>query len=175
MSFEAKLDRLVTHHLELRDQLACHDMKDAKEFARLSKEYSNLTEISEVILELRKMQKEKTDLEAMLSDSSLDTDMKTMAQQDYDSILQNIPEFEHKIKILLLPKDADDERNAILEVRAGAGGEEAGLFAATLFRMYQRYAANKGWKFEIIALSDTGLGAIREASASITGQGVFAR
>lgn len=175
MSFEAKLDRLVTHHLELRDQLACHDMRDAKEFARLSKEYSDLTEIAEVILELRKIQKEKTDLEAMINDSSLDTDMKAMAQQDYDTILQSIPKLEQKIKILLLPKDVDDERNAILEIRAGAGGDEAGLFASNLFRMYQRYAANKGWKFEIIALSDTGLGAIREASASITGKGVFAR
>lgn len=175
MSFEAKLDRLVAHHLELRDQLACHDMKDPKDFARLSKEYSDLTEIAEVILQLRKKQQEKLDLEALLSDQSLDADMKAMAQQDYDSLFNELPELEQKIKILLLPKDADDERNAILEIRAGAGGEEAGLFAATLFRMYQRYAANKGWKFEIIAMSDTGLGAIREASASISGKGVFAR
>ncbi len=175
MSFEVKLDRLVTHHQELQDLLAHHDMKDAKEFARLSKEYSDLTEISEVILDLRKTQREKIDLEAMLNDSSLESDMKAMAQQDYDAILHALPEFEQKIKVLLLPKDADDERNAILEVRAGAGGDEAGLFAANLFRMYQRYAANKGWKFEIIALSDTSLGAIREASASIAGKGVFAR
>jgi peptide chain release factor 1 len=150
-------------------------MKDPKDFARLSKEYSDLTEIAEVILQLRKKQQEKLDLEALLSDQSLDADMKAMAQQDYDSLFNELPELEQKIKILLLPKDADDERNAILEIRAGAGGEEAGLFAATLFRMYQRYAANKGWKFEIIAMSDTGLGAIREASASISGKGVFAR
>ncbi len=175
MSFEVKLDRLVTHHQELQDQLACHDMKDTKDFARLSKEYSDLTEIAGVVLQLRKKQQEKLDLEALLSDSSLDADMKAMAQLDYDSLFNELPELEQKIKVLLLPKDADDERNAILEIRAGAGGDEAGLFAATLFRMYQRYAANQGWKFEIIAMSDTGLGAIREASATIAGKGVFAR
>lgn len=175
MLFNAKLDRLVVHHIEMRDLLACHDMSDLKEFARLSKEYSDLTRVAEAIESLRFKQKEKLDLEEMLKDASLDSEMKTMVQQDYDSILLLMPELEQNIKILLLPKDMDDERNAILEVRAGTGGDEAGLFAANLFRMYQRYAANQGWKFEIIALSDTGLGAIREASASISGKGVFAR
>jgi peptide chain release factor 1 len=175
MSFDAKLDRLVVHHVEMRDLLASFDMSDLKEFARLSKEYSDLTQVAEAIEKLRSKQKEKRDLDEMLKDSSLDAEMKAMVQQDYDAILTSLPEIEQSIKVLLLPKDMDDERNAILEVRAGAGGDEAGLFAANLFRMYQRYAANQGWKFEIIALSDTGLGAIREASASISGKGVFAR
>jgi peptide chain release factor 1 len=175
MSFDNKLNRLVERHLELRDLLATHDMKDAKEFAKLSKEYSDLTDIADAISNLRNKQAEKSDLAAMLSDSGLDAEMKQMAQADYDSLLEEIPNLEQQIKVLLLPKDADDERNAILEVRAGTGGEEAGLFAAVLFRMYQRYAANKGWRFEIIAMSDTGLGAIKEASASISGKGVFAR
>ncbi len=175
MSFDAKLDRLVAHHLALRDLLASFDMSDLKEFARLSKEYSDLTEVAETIEALRFKQQEKLDLEDMLNDAALDAQMKAMAQQDYDQLLLQLPALEQKIKVLLLPKDMDDERNAILEVRAGTGGDEAGLFAANLFRMYQRYAANQGWKFEIIALSDTGLGAIREASASIAGKGVFAR
>lgn len=175
MSFDAKLDRLVARHEEMRDLLASHDMSDPKEFAKLSKEYSDLTEVAEAIAELRVKQKEKLDLEEMLKDSTLDAEMKEMVQQDYDNILLKIPEQEHHIKILLLPKDMDDERNAILEIRAGAGGDEAGLFAANLFRMYQRYAVNQGWKFEIIAISDTGLGAIKEASATISGKGVFAR
>lgn len=175
MSFDNKLNRLVERHLELRDLLATHDMKDAKDFAKLSKEYSDLTDIADAISNLRSKQSEKVDLAAMLSDSALDAEMKQLAQADYDLLLQELPELEQQIKVLLLPKDADDERNAILEVRAGTGGEEAGLFAAVLFRMYQRYAANKGWRFEIIAMSDTGLGAIKEASASISGKGVFAR
>lgn len=175
MSFDNKLNRLVERHIDLRDLLATHDMKDAKDFAKLSKEYSDLTDIAEAIADLRNKQAEKNDLAAMLSDSSLDTEMKQLAQSDYDLLLEELPNIEQQIKVLLLPKDADDERNAILEVRAGTGGEEAGLFAAVLFRMYQRYAANKGWRFEIIAMSDTGLGAIKEASASISGKGVFAR
>ena len=175
MSFDAKLDRLVSRHIEMRDLLATHDMRDPKEFAKLSKEYSDLTEVAEAIAELRSKQKEKLDLEEMLKDSILDAEMKELVQQDYDNILLQIPEQEHNIKILLLPKDMDDERNAILEIRAGAGGDEAGLFASNLFRMYQRYAANQGWKFEIIAFSDSGLGAIKEASATISGKGVFAR
>lgn len=175
MSFDAKLDRLVTRHIEMRDLLASHDMADLKDFAKLSKEYSDLTEIAEAISNIRLKQKEKLDLEEMLKDSGLDAEMKEMVQKDYDDILLKIPELEHGIKVLLLPKDMDDERNAILEIRAGTGGDEAGLFAANLFRMYQRYSANQGWKFEIIAFNDSGLGAIKEASASISGKGVFAR
>lgn len=175
MSFDAKLDRLVSRFIEMRELLSTHDMSDPKEFAKLSKEYSDLTEVAETIGILRTKQKEKVDLEEMLKDSSLDSEMKEMVQQDYDNVLIQIPEIEHNIKILLLPKDMDDERNAILEVRAGAGGDEAGLFASNLFRMYQRYAANQGWKFEIIAINDSGLGAIKEASATISGKGVFAR
>src|SRR3989338_3234697 len=175
MSFDNKLNRLVERHLELRDLLATHDMKDAKDFAKLSKEYSDLTDIADAIANLRNKQSEKIDLAAMLGDSSLDSEMKQMAQADYDLLFEALPKLEQQIKFLLLTKDADDERDAILEVRAGTGGEEAGLFAAVLFRMYQRYAANKGWRFEIIAMSDTGLGAIKEASASISGKGVFAR
>lgn len=175
MSFDDKLNRLVGRHLELRDQLATHDMSNAKEFAKLSKEYSDLTDIADAINHLRAKQAEKIDLQVLLADASLDAEMKELAQIDYDALFESLPEIEQQIKVLLLPKDADDERNAILEVRAGTGGEEAGLFAAVLFRMYQRYAANKGWRFEIIAMSDTGLGAIKEASASISGKGVFAR
>ena len=173
MSFEVKLDRLVTHHQELQDLLAHHDMKDAKEFARLSKEYSDLTEISEVILELRKTQREKIDLEAMLTDSSLESDMKAMAQQDYDAILHALPEFEQKIKVLLLPKDADDERNAILEVRAGAGGDEAGLFVGDLLKMYSRYAEQKGLHIQLLDLHDSEVGGYKEVTFELNGDDVF--
>ena len=101
--------------------------------------------------------------------------MKDLASTELHELKAKLPELELSIKIRLLPKDADDERNVILEVRAGTGGEEAALFAAALLRMYQRYAANKGWKCEILDMSETGIGGLREASASITGKGVYAR
>jgi len=91
------------------------------------------------------------------------------------SLRERLPELELTVKLALLPRDEDDERNAILEVRAGTGGEEAALFAAELFRMYQRYAALRGWRFELLDLSETGIGGVKEAVASITGRNVFAR
>ena len=91
------------------------------------------------------------------------------------ALRERLPDLEQQVKLALLPKDSDDQRNAILEVRAGTGGEEAALFAAELFRMYQRYAALRGWRFEILDLSETGLGGFKEATASISGRDVFAR
>ena len=101
--------------------------------------------------------------------------MLDMAKEEKVLIEKKIPILEENIKISLLPKDEADEKNAILEVRAGTGGEEAALFASTLFRMYHRYAENKGWKFEVLSISDTGIGGYKEASASISGKNVFSR
>lgn len=173
MSFALKLDRLLKHFEELRETLA--SPMDHQEFAKLSKEYSDLTPVAEAVLSLRKTEQEMRDLESMLSDPSLDAEMKTMAQGEFQELKDKLPDHEMAVKLLLLPKDQDDDKNVILEVRAGTGGEEAGLFAANLLRMYQRYAAVKGWRFELLNYNETGLGAIREASAEITGKGVFAR
>jgi peptide chain release factor 1 len=104
-----------------------------------------------------------------------DPELKGLAEEEMQGLRVRLPELELNIKLALLPRDEDDERNAILEVRAGTGGEEAALFAAALFRMYQRYAALKGWRFELLDLSETGLGGVKEAAASITGRNVFAR
>lgn len=175
MSFDIKLDRLVARHNDLRDILATHTMDNPAEFAKLSKEYSDLTDIAESILALRQKQKNLKEAEELLGESGLDGSMRELAQMEVLALKEEIPTFEHHIRVLLLPKDVDDERNAILEVRAGTGGEEASLFAASLFRMYQRYAALKGWQFEILNSADTGLGGLKDASASITGKGVFAR
>ena len=101
--------------------------------------------------------------------------MKAMAEEEVRALQGRLPELELAVKMSLLPKDEDDERNAILEIRAGTGGEEAALFGAVLFRMYQRYAALRGWRFELLDLSETGLGGFKEAVASITGRDVFAR
>lgn len=175
MSFSRKLDRLLQRHNELRDQLASGDMSDPQAFVKLSKEYSDLTPIIDSIMAIRQLEQEMIDLEAMAVDATVDAEMRDMATAEFHELKLLIPARELDLKIQLLPKDADDERNAILEVRAGTGGEEAGLFAANLLRMYQRYAAIKGWRFELLNTSETGLGAIKEASASISGKGVFAR
>src|SRR5947208_16624075 len=101
--------------------------------------------------------------------------MRALAEEEMQSLREQLPELELAVKMALLPRDEDDERNAILEVRAGTGGEEAALFAAELFRMYQRYAGLRGWRFELLDLSETGIGGVKEAAASITGRNVFAR
>lgn len=175
MSFSVKLERLLQRHHDVRDALATSTVSDPQEFARLSKEYSDLTPIADAISRLKSTEQEIADLEAMLADPSTDKDIVDLASHELQELKNKLPELELSLKIRLLPKDADDERNVILEVRAGTGGEEAGLFAATLLRMYQRYAANKGWRYEILDMNETGIGGIREASVSITGKGVYAR
>jgi peptide chain release factor 1 len=111
----------------------------------------------------------------MVKDPDMDPELKAMAEADVMELSKTIADMDHQIKVLLLPKDEADDRNAILEIRAGAGGDEAGLFASELLRMYQRYCEIHGWKFEMMSLSESGIGSIREASATITGKGVFAR
>ncbi|GEO40678.1 peptide chain release factor 1 [Skermanella aerolata] len=170
MSFEDMFNRVAARHDELRDALAGGQV-EAHAFAKMSKEYSELTPIAEAIAELRKARDERRDLDAMLADP----EMKDLAEAELEALDRRLPELERGIQILLLPKDEADEKNAILEVRAGTGGEEAALFAAELFQMYQRYAALRGWKFETMDVSETGIGGYKEATASITGRSVFAR
>jgi peptide chain release factor 1 len=172
---EGKLERVVKRHDELAALLASPDQKDAQAYARNSKEYSDLTPLVEAIGELKTAKREMADLEAMLADSATDADMRALAEDELPALKTRVPELEHKVKLLLLPKDEADERNAILEVRAGTGGEEAALFAAALFRMYARYAALHNWKFEVMDVNETGLGGYKEATATITGRNVFAR
>ena len=172
-SLDAKLDRVVRRHAELADTLARPDTA-AGEFGKLSKEYSDLTPMVEAIAELRNAQRELADLEQIQA-NEVDAELRAMAEAEIPVLQRRIPEIEQRIKIMLLPKDEADERNAILEVRAGTGGEEAALFAAVLLRMYQRYAGIRGWRFEVLDVSETGLGGIKEASAEVTGRNVFER
>jgi peptide chain release factor 1 len=172
---EGKLERVVKRHDELAALLASPDQKDAQTYARNSKEYSDLTPLVEAIGELKTAKREMSDLEALVADSSTDADMRALAEEELPALKTRVPELEHKVKLALLPKDEADERNAILEVRAGTGGEEAALFAAALFRMYARYSALRGWKFEVMDVNETGLGGYKEATATITGRNVFAR
>lgn len=174
MNLEQKLNQVLTHFEELREKLSSV-MGEPAEFARLSKEYSDLTPIAEKIIEWQQLLKETESLKEFLADPSLDKEMQDMGQEDLQRVHDRLPHLSREIQLLLLPKDEDDDRNAILEVRAGTGGEEAALFAADLLRMYQRYTELQGWRFELMHESDTGLGGIKEASASISGKGVFAR
>lgn len=173
MSFTQKLDNLVTKFAELEKKLLDPSAL-GQNFAKISKEHSDLTPIVALINEYQKTQKEISDIDEMLPVTE-DKDMRDMMESERFDLTKKIPDLEQQIKISLLPKDAADEKNAILEVRAGTGGEEAALFAQRLFAMYQRYAEKKRWKFEILSISDTGLGGYKEASASISGRGVFAR
>jgi peptide chain release factor 1 len=175
MSLRDKLSRVVKRHEELSALLASEGPRNAQDFARLSKEFSDLTPLVEAISTLRRAESEQADLQAMLADPGSDADMKALANTELNELNRRLPQMEQQIKLLLLPKDEADARNAILEVRAGTGGEEAALFAAALFRMYARYATVRGWRFEPMDINETGLGGYKEATASITGRNVFER
>jgi peptide chain release factor 1 len=168
VSLDEKLTRVVSRYEEVRDLLA-HDPK--ADIAKLSKELSDLTPVVERITEWRSAQQAMTDAQAMLSDP----DMRDLAQEEIEALKEQLPALEHEVQLSLLPKDEADERNAILEVRAGTGGDEAALFAAELFRLYERYAASKGWRFEVMEVNETGIGGYKEASARISGRNVFGR
>ena len=170
MSLLQKLDQISARHAELQAALSAGTL-DSQKFVAASKEYADLGPLVEAIGEWRKAERELKDAEAMAADP----DMKAMAEEEAAALKKRLPELERVVKRMLLPKDAADEKNAILEIRAGTGGDEAALFAGDLFRMYQRYAAEHGWRFEIMELSDTGIGGYKEAIAAVSGRGVFAR
>ena len=169
--FDVKLDKVVRRHAELRDALA--DPARGGEFAKLSKEYSDLSPLVDGIEALKKARQEREDLTEIAQGT--EPEMRSLAEVEMKALDKRIPELEQQVKVLLLPKDEADERNAILEVRAGTGGDEAALFAAELFRMYQRYAALHNWRFEVMEVSESDLGGMKEAIASITGRDVFHR
>lgn len=175
MDLDEKLSRVVARQDELGDILAGQGKVDAREFARMSKEYADLTPVVTAIHKLRRLQAEIAGLDGILSDASADPEMKSLAEDERAALVADLPKIEHEIRILLIPKDEADERNAIIELRAGTGGDEAALFAGELFRMYQRYADLHGWKFEILSTSENDIGGLKEASGTITGRGVFAR
>jgi peptide chain release factor 1 len=165
-----RLDQLVRRHHELSDALAGTNLSGG-DFAKLSKEYSELSPIIEGIEAFKRAESDM----AAATEMATDPEMKALAEEEMQSLREQLPGLEMRVKLSLLPKDEDDERNAILEVRAGTGGDEAALFAGELFRMYQRYAAQRGWRYEVMDISETGIGGVKEASASITGRDVFAR
>lgn len=175
MSLKENLDRVVKRHEDLGAALASEVKPSSREYARMSKEYADLTEVVEAIRTLQKAEREFADLTAILEDEKAEAEMRALAEEEIEPLKQKITEQERRLRILLLPKDEADTKNAILEVRAGTGGEEAALFAADLFRMYQRYAERHGWKIELLGITETGIGGYKEAGALISGRDVFAR
>ncbi len=168
MNFDDRLDMLVRRHDELRDGLSTATGSD---FQKFSKEYADLTPVVEVVQEYTTAKRAIIDLQDMLKDP----EMKAMAQDELFELEKALPDLTRKVQIALLPKDEADDKNVILEVRAGTGGDEAALFAADLFRMYQRYAQKVGWKFEILSISDGGAGGYKDAQAEINGNAVFSK
>ncbi|SBV91925.1 peptide chain release factor RF-1 [uncultured Alphaproteobacteria bacterium] len=173
MAFEDKLEQVLRRHQEATGRLASDPNLDPATMAALSREAAELAPVVELIEVWKKTRTDLADAEAMARDG--DAELRALAQEEAAACRHRLPEIEAGMRLALLPKDADDARNAILEVRAGTGGEEAALFAADLFRMYQRYAALKGWRVEVMDLNETGIGGIKEVVASVSGHGVFAR
>ncbi|MDR0695799.1 MAG: peptide chain release factor 1 [Holosporales bacterium] len=171
--FRAKLNDILERQKTVGNLLSNSASFDASEFTKLSKEFSAISDIAGEIRLLFSKERELDETTELLSVP--DIDIKRMAESEVQSIKEAIEAIKNRIKVLLLPKDIDDEKGAILEVRAGTGGDEAGLFAADLFKMYDLYASTRSWHFEVLDFNESGIGAIKEASASISGKGVFAR
>lgn len=173
MSFSDNLAKILNKHEELSKKLATGIVGD--EFIKASKEYAELEPIVQTINEYNKSVSELHDIKEMAQEANLDNDTQTMIYDEVHRLEILMPKLERAVKLSLLPKDEADTKNAIIEVRAGSGGEEAALFAATLFNMYHRYAELKSWRFEILSISDTGIGGYKEASALIQGRDVFSK
>ncbi len=167
-----RMDQVVKRFDMLEAQMSAGPSADA--YVRMASEYADIQDMVGKIRALRAAEHEMDDLEAMLADKGTDAEMRDLAEADLPGVKDRIEALQKDIQILLLPKDAADERNAILEIRAGTGGDEAALFAGDLFRMYERYAAGRGGRFEVVSASDGDVGGYKEIIASVSGKGVFA-
>jgi peptide chain release factor 1 len=170
---EQKLDALLARHRAVETNLASEVPPDT--YVKLSREFAELAPIVETVKRYRGLVDEIQGLDALIADASTDAEVRAMASAEKPELEQRRAALEQEIKLALLPKDAVDERNVILEIRAGTGGDEAALFAGDLFRMYERYAAKQGWKVEIISASEGSMGGYKEVIAEIRGRGAFAR
>ena len=171
-----KLEAVEKRFEELTEKISNPEViANQNEWREFMKEHSELEPIVEKYREYKKVQKQYEEAKEMLDDSSTDKELKDLAEMEMIEAKEKLPKIEEEIKILLIPKDKDDDKNVICEIRAGAGGEEAALFAGTLFRMYSMYAEKKHWKLEILNENETGLGGYKEISFMITGKGAYSR
>ena len=170
---EAQIDQILSRLRELEQLLSEGPAGD--DYVRWSKEYAELSPVAEGAQGLRDLQREIADLGELIADPASDPEVRELAAAEFEELKAKLPDLERELQLLLLPRDAADEKSAILEIRAGAGGDEAALFAGDLLRMYQRYADLRGWRLELMSTRESDLGGIREVIASIKGRGAFAR
>lgn len=170
-----KLDDILIHYEELMLELSSPDVTaDAKKLQKLMKEQADLTPIVEAYKEYKQAKQAIEDSLAMLEEES-DEEMRELAKTELSDSKKKVEELEQTIKILLLPKDPNDEKNIVLEIRAGAGGDEAALFAAELYRMYVNYAESQHWKIELVSVNENGIGGFKEVQAMINGRGAYSK
>ncbi|MGC6497814.1 MAG: peptide chain release factor 1 [Candidatus Puniceispirillaceae bacterium] len=175
MSLDLSMDKVLARRAQVEERLSqAADMAPA-EMTALSRELAELRPVCDQVALVRRLTSEREAAIMLVEEAGDDAEMADMAQQEIEDIDAQLPDAQKTLQLLLLPRDKDDARNAILEVRAGTGGDEAALFAADLFSMYQRFAARLGWRFEIMEISETGIGGYKEATATIAGSDVFAR
>jgi len=170
---EQKLDALVTRHAALERDLA--SALPAETYVKLSREFAELAPVVEAVNSYRAARNELDDLASLIADPATDPEMRAIAESEKPALEARRTALEQELRVALLPKDAMDERNVILEIRAGTGGDEAALFAGNLFRMYERYAAKQSWKVEIVSMSEGAMGGFKEIVAEIRGRGAFAK
>ncbi len=172
MSLEATLDKIIKRYEFLKAQML-ESVCNSENYVKISKEFSTLEEFINIINKYNKTKQELSILTSTINSNDVDNDFKELAKTEIEELKVQIPKLERELKLMLIPKDVADEKNAIIEIRAGTGGDEAGLFAADLLRMYQKYAEIRHWKFELLSSNESGIGSIKEASANISGKGVF--
>lgn len=174
MSIVGNINKVLGRRDEIEQKLSSGQI-ETDELTKLSRELAEIRPVAEQAVFLNELMDNLEQARLILEDEDADAELIEMATAEIEELSQKQEEAEHQLKLLLLPKDSDDARNAILEVRAGTGGDEAALFASDLFSMYQRFAAQNGWRFEVMEISETGIGGYKEATANISGQDVFAR
>jgi len=171
--FIAKLEKLAGQFLDLERQLSDPEViRDQELYHKYRKEHADLAPLVQTFRRYRQVQNELTDSQGLFKGET-DEEMKAMVREEIETLKAQAASLEEEMRLLLLPKDPFDEKNVLLEIRAGTGGEEAGLFAADLFRMYSRLAERQGWKLEVLSHSTTGIGGLKEVIAAISGQRVY--
>jgi peptide chain release factor 1 len=170
---ETKLDVLLAHHAALENELLGQVSSDR--YVQITRELADLNPLIDAVKSYRGVQAELAGAEALLADPATDAEMRNMAETERDELQARRDELEQKIRVALLPKDAMDDHNVVLEIRAGTGGDEASLFAGDLFRMYERFANLQGWKVEVISASEGTVGGFKEIIAEVQGRGAFAK
>ena len=170
-----RLEQIEARYEELTQALASPEIiGDSAKYQKAAKAHSEIADIVEKYRELKDLKKGIAESKAMLADEK-DPEMRAYAQEELNKLEPRISAIEEELKVLLLPKDPNDEKNVILEIRAGTGGDEATLFAAEMFRMYDRYAESQSWKVEVLSTSESGVGGLKEIIALIEGKGVYSR